>query len=118
MMDCRLVSFGLIEIDGQRFDHDVVIELGRIRRRKKGPSKRRRAEYGHTPLSADEAIPWSAPRLIVGTGASGQLPITDDLYREAERHGVEIVARPTADACELLAAADAGATAAILHVTC
>jgi len=117
-MDCRLVSFGLIEIDGQRFDHDVVIEVGRIRRRKKGPSKRRRAEYGHTPLSADEAIPWSTPRLIVGTGASGQLPITDDLYREAERHGVEIVVRPTAEACELLAAADAGSTSAILHVTC
>jgi hypothetical protein len=117
-MDCRLVSFGLIEIDGQRFDHGVVIEAGRVRRRKKGPSKRRRAEYGHTPLSAEEAIPWSARRLIVGTGANGQLPITDDLYREAERRGVEIVARPTAEACELLAATDAGSTAAILHVTC
>jgi hypothetical protein len=98
-MDCRLVSFGLIEIDGRRFDHDIVIEAGRIRRRKKGPSKRRRAEYGHTPLSADESIPWSAPRLIVGTGASGQLPITDDVYREAARRGVEVVALPTALAC-------------------
>ncbi len=117
-MDCRLVSFGLIEIDGQRFDHDVVIEDGRIRRRKKGPSKSRRAEYGHTPLSADEAIPWSGRRLIVGTGANGQLPITDDLYREAERRGVEIVARPTAEACELLGAGDAATRAAILHVTC
>ena len=117
-MDCRLVSFGLIEIDGRRFDHDVVIEAGRVRRRKKGPSKRRRADYGHTPLTADEAIPWSTSRLIVGTGASGQLPITDDLYREAERRGVEIVARPTAEACELLAAAEVASTAAILHVTC
>lgn len=117
-MHCRLVTFGLIEIDGQRFDHDVVIDAGRVRRRKKGPSKPRRAEYGHTPLSADEAIPWSASRLIVGTGVRGQLPITDDLYREAERHGVEIVARPTAEACDLLAAAAAGSTSAILHVTC
>jgi hypothetical protein len=117
-MDCRFVSFGLIEIDGRRLDHDVVIEAGRVRRRKKGPSKRRRAEYGHTPLSADEAIPWSAPRLIVGTGASGQLPITDDLYREAERRGVEIVSRPTAQACELLRAAEDGSTTAILHVSC
>jgi len=117
-MDCRLVSFGLIEIDGQRFDHDVVVEGGRIRRRKKGPSKGQRAAYGHTPLSAAEAIPWSAPRLIVGTGASGQLPITDDLYREATRRGVEIIARPTAEACEMLRATDAPSTAAILHVTC
>jgi hypothetical protein len=116
-MDCRLVSFGLIEIDGRRFDHDIVIGAGRIRRRRKGPSKRRRAEYGHTPLSADESIPWSAPRLIVGTGASGRLPITDDVYREAARRGVEVVALPTALACELLGATDDPSTA-ILHATC
>jgi hypothetical protein len=117
-MDCRLISFGHVEIDGRRFDHDVVIEDGRIRRRKKGPSKPHRAEYGHTPLSPHEAIPWSAPLLIVGTGASGQLPITSDLFSEAYRRGVDIVARPTVEACELLAAADIGSVAAILHVTC
>lgn len=117
-MDCRLVSFGQIEIDGRRFDHDVVIEEGRVRRRKKGPSKPYRAEYGHTPLSPDEAVPWSAPLLIVGTGASGQLPITSDLFLEACRRGVEVVVRPTVEACELIAAADVGSVAAILHVTC
>lgn len=117
-MQCRLVSFGLLEIDGQRFDHDVVIEKGRIRRRKKGPSKRHRAEYGHTPLTTDETIPWSAPRLIVGTGTIGQLPVTDELYREAAGRRVEVVARPTAEACDLLTAADPKSIAAILHVTC
>jgi hypothetical protein len=35
-----------------------------------------------------------------------------------ERRGVEVVARPTAEACKLLAAADARSVAAILHVTC
>ncbi len=118
IMECQLISFGQIEIDGQRFDHDVVIEKGRVRRRKKGPSKRHRAEYGHTPLTSDEAIPWSAPLLIVGTGASGQLPITDDLYREATNRRVEVVARPTAEACDLLVAADPKSVAAVLHVTC
>jgi hypothetical protein len=117
-MKCRLVSFGQIEIDGERFDHDVVIEKGRIRKRKKGPSKRNRDEYGHTPLTPDEAIPWAAPLLIVGTGANGQLPITKDFYREAKDRGVEIVARPTTEACDLLAAADPKSVAAILHVTC
>ena len=28
-MDAKLVSFGEIEIDGQRFTHDVVVEAGR-----------------------------------------------------------------------------------------
>jgi len=117
-MECKLVSFGEIEVDGERFDHDVVIEKGRIRKRKKGPSKRYRGEYGHTPLTADEKIPWSAPVLIVGTGANGQLPIADGLYREAADRRVEVVARPTAEACGLLAAADPKSVAAVLHVTC
>src|SRR2546422_5917878 len=101
-MKCSLVSFGQIEIDGRRFDHDVVIEKGRIRRRKKGPSKKQRVAYGHTPLTPDEAVPWSAPLLIVGTGAGGQLPITDDLYRAAAKRRVGGGARPTPQARELL----------------
>jgi hypothetical protein len=117
-MECRLIRFGQIEIDGRRFEHDVVVEDGRVRRRKKGPSKRYRTELGHTPLSADEAIPWSAPLLIVGTGARGQLPIRDDVYRQAMRRRVEIVVRPTSEACELLTASDPASVAAILHVTC
>lgn len=117
-MDARLVTFGQLEIDGRRFDHDVVVERGRVRRRKKKPSKAYRDRFGHTPLSADEAIPWSAPRLIVGTGAAGQLPIMPELYREAKRRGVELIARPTAEACALLEAADPREVAAVLHVTC
>src|SRR2546426_12519741 len=104
-MKCSLVSFGQIEIDGRRFDHDVVIEKGRIRRRKKGPSKKQRAAYGHTPLTPDEAVPWSAPLLIVGTGAGGQLPITDDLYRAAAKRRGEGGARATPRARELFAVA-------------
>jgi len=117
-MDARLVSFGKLKIDGRRFDHDVVLEGGRVRRRKKGPSKAYRDRFGHTPLSTDEAIPWSAPRLIVGTGATGQLPIMPELYDEARRRGVEVIARPTAEACVLLETTDPGEVAAVLHVTC
>ena len=106
------MRFGEVEIDGQRFEHDVVIEGGRVRKRKKGPSKAYRGRYGHTPLSIDEAIPWSGTRLIVGTGASGRLPIMPEVLAEAQRRGVEVIARPTAEACELVTH-DEG-----LHVTC
>jgi len=112
------VSFGHIEIDGERFDHDVVVERGRVRRRKKGPSKEYRAEYGHTPLSTAEKIPWTGQRLIVGTGATGELPVMPEVYEEAGRRGVELVELPTAQACELLEASDSDQVAAILHVTC
>ena len=42
-------EFGRITIDGVVYEHDVVIEKGEIRKRKKGPSKALRGRYGaHT----------------------------------------------------------------------
>ena len=117
-MKARLVSFGQLEIDGVHFEKDVVIEGGRIRTRKKGPSKPLRDRYGHTPLSAGEKIPWSARRVIIGTGAYGQLPITDDVREEAQRRGVQLVVMPTEEACRLIEREADEELAAILHVTC
>ena len=34
-MDFGKFSFGSIEIDGEAYDHDVIIDRGRIRKRKK-----------------------------------------------------------------------------------
>ncbi len=119
-MRARLISFGLLEIDGERFDHDVIIEHGRVGKRKKKASKPLRDRYGHTPLSLLEPIPWDCRRLVVGTGADGALPIDEDVIEDADRRGVELVALPTGEACELLSAADAdlATTNAILHATC
>jgi hypothetical protein len=44
-------SFGSICIDGTTYEYDVVIDRGRIRKRKKKPSRRFRDRFGHTPLS-------------------------------------------------------------------
>ncbi len=117
-MEAHLISFGVLEIDGQRYQHDVVIEGGSIRKRKKGPSKRFRDHYGHTPLSVAEDIPWSAPVLVIGTGAAGQLPVMPEVYQEARRRGVDVVAEPTVSACERLRSAGAASVSAVLHVTC
>ena len=71
-------SFGSIRIDGVTYDHDVVIDRGEVRKRKKGPSRRFRDAYGHTPLSIEEEIPWHRRRLVVGTG-TGALPVMDQV---------------------------------------
>jgi hypothetical protein len=118
LVKAELVAFGELRIDGDRFERDVVIDAGRIRKRKKGPSKARRDEFGHTPLTSAEDIPWGGRRLIVGTGADGALPISPDVYAEAERRGIRIEALPTRDACHLLADLDADEVHAVLHVTC
>ena len=110
-------SFGSIRIDGVTRDYDVVIDSGEIRKRKKKPSKQFRDEFGHTPLSIEEDIPWKCRRLVVGTGAYGRLPVMKEVKREAERRKVELLAVPTPKAIEAL---EQGAeeTNAILHVTC
>jgi hypothetical protein len=110
-------SFGAIEIDGRSYTHDVVIDRGQVRKRRKGASKRHRDSYGHTPLSVEEEIPWSCRRLVIGTGAAGALPVMDAVKAEARRREIELVLVPTKRAIDLLAI-DTNATNAILHITC
>ena len=117
-MDTRWIEFGLIEVDGRRYDHDIVVDAGTVSKRTKKASKGQREKYGHTPLSAEEPIPWGGDRLIVGTGASGSLPLTPELEREAARRHVEIVALPTPDALRLIGGLVAEDVHAVIHVTC
>src|SRR5207244_10232294 len=113
-MKARLVKFGEIEVEGKRYTHDVVIDGGKVRKRKKGPSKQFREKFGHTPLSAGEEIPWGGKRLIVGTGAHGALPVMDEVLAEAKRRGIEVISAPTSEVCELLEEVKKGQAYAIL----
>ncbi len=110
-------SFGSIRIDGTTHEHDVVIDRGEIRKRKKKPSKKYRHEFGHTPLSMEEQIPWKCRRLVVGTGTYGRLPVMKEVKLEAERREIKLLILPTARAIEALKE-DPDDTNAILHVTC
>lgn len=111
------LEFGSVRIDGVVHDGDVVIDRGRVRARRKKPSKAFRDVYGHTPLSVHEDIPWECRRLVVGTGMDGALPVMDEVRDEAGRRRVELVALPTIEAIAALQARPAD-TNAILHVTC
>jgi hypothetical protein len=117
-MKVRLVKFGEIEVEGKRYTHDVVIDGGKVRKRKKRPSKQFREKFGHTPLSAEEKIPWGGKRLIVGTGAHGALPVMDEIIAEAKRRGIEVIAAPTMEVCRLLEDVKKGQAYAIVHCTC
>jgi hypothetical protein len=116
-MDFGKFHFGRIEIDGVTYERDVVIDRGRIRKREKQPSKRFREEFGHTPVSVEEEIPWKCQRLVVGTGRYGSLPVMDEVKLEARRRKVDLLILPTDEAIETLANQPKG-TNAILHVTC
>ncbi len=109
-------SFGSIRIDGVTYEHDVVIDRGEVRKRKKKPSKKFREADGHTPLSVEEEIPWKCKRLVIGSG-TGALPVMEEVKREAKRRKIKLVVLPTAEAIEKLRQ-ESEQTNAILHVTC
>ena len=109
-------SFGSIRIDGTTYEHDVVIDRGEVRKRKKKPSKTFRDTFGHTPISPKEAIPWKCRQLLIGTG-TGALPVMDEVKQEAKRRKIKLLVLPTRQAIQELKQEPA-ATNAILHVTC
>jgi hypothetical protein len=109
-------SFGSIRIDGVTYEHDVIIDRGEVRKRKKKLSKKFREKFGHTPVSTEEIIPWKCKRLVIGTG-TGALPVMDEVTKEAKRRHVDLLMLPTAEAIEELRK-NPQDTNAILHVTC
>ncbi len=110
-------SFGSIQIDGSTYEHDVVIDRGEISKRTKKASKQFREEFGHTPLSVEENIPWKCRQLVIGSGAHGRLPVMQEVRREAKRLKIKLLVLPTAKAIKVLEQ-DLKDTNAILHVTC
>ncbi len=110
-------SFGAIRIDGTTYEHDVVIDRGELSKREKKASKKYRDQFGHTPLSLEEKIPWKCRQLVVGTGAYGALPVMDEVEREALRRRIKLLVLPTVEAIEVLQK-NPKDTNAILHVTC
>ena len=110
-------SFGSVRVDGVTYEHDLIIDRGKIRKRKKAASRKFRGAYGHTPLSAVEDIPWRCRRLVIGTGAAGALPVMTQVKDEARRRKVDLVVLPTAEAIGMLTKASKD-TNAVLHLTC
>ena len=111
------LGFGKLKVAGEKYRKDVVLDRGAVRKRKKKPSREFRKQFGHTPVSLQEAIPWECKRLVIGTGMEGRLPVMEEVVAEAHRRGVEIVVCPTPEAVQLLRDNPAE-TNAILHLTC
>jgi hypothetical protein len=78
-----------------------VVDRGKVSKRKKKPSKKFRQEFGDTPLSLEEEIPWKCRRLVIGTGAYCPLPVMKEAGLEAGRREIELRTRPTALAIDV-----------------
>ena len=116
-MKFRKFTFGSLEIDDVTYEKDVIIDRGKVRKRKKKASRKYRDLFGHTPLSNEEPIPWNCKRLVIGSGCYGSLPVMDEVKEEARSRDVDLIVLPTDKAIDLLRD-KRGKTNAILHVTC
>lgn len=111
--------FGTITIDGETYEHDVVVRMsGEVVKRKKKLSKK---IYGtsHT-ISEDEirfVIEKGCKRLVIGTGQSGLAHLSPEAAAYLEAKGCEVTQQPTPKAIQAFNAAKKGAIG-LFHVTC
>jgi hypothetical protein len=112
-------GFGWITIDGQRYEHDVLIRLGgAVKKRKKKLSK---DVYGTSHVvSLDEAkhvYEKGADVFVLGSGQHGCVSLSDEAAAFLEEKGCEVRLRSTPEALALWNAAPKRAVG-LLHVTC
>jgi len=110
-------KIGSLKIDGEKYSKDVILDRGTLRRRRKKESREFRKQFGHTPISPKEEIPWQCKRLVIGTGMFGHLPVMEEVKAEAQQRGVELIMCPTPEAVQILKDGPPD-TNAILHVAC
>lgn len=111
--------FGSITIEGETFGRDVLIRLsGEVKKRKKKLSK---TVYGTSHVvSLEEAkhvYQKGAERLIIGTGQSGLVELSEEAAGHFRRKGCRVELLPTRQAIEAWNEAE-GAVIGLFHVTC
>jgi hypothetical protein len=114
-MQINELSFGNIKIDGISYSEDIIIDKCKIIARDKSASRKIKGQFGHTPLSPAENIPWNCKRLVIGSGMYGSLPVMKEVHDKAKELNIELLIKPTPQAVDHLNETD---TNFILHLTC
>jgi hypothetical protein len=106
-------SFGRIVVDGEEQTRDVILLPDRL------VTNWWRAE-GHSLVLADldDVLEELPERLVVGTGAHGQMRPEPETLEQLRKRGVDVEALPTGDAVRRYGELDPSHTAAALHLTC
>jgi hypothetical protein len=105
--------FGHVVVDGEEQTRDVIVLPDRVL------AGWWRAE-GHRLVLADlgEVIEELPERLLVGTGAYGQMRPDVEALEQLRQRGIEVEALPTDEAVRRYGELDPRRTAAALHLTC
>ncbi len=112
-------TFGEITIDGDTYDHDVIIRLsGEVVKRKKKLSKQL---YGTSHVvSEDEAkfvFEKGCEQLILGSGQEGNVRLSPEAETFFAKKKCKVVVQPTPQAIRVFNKAH-GKKIGLFHVTC
>jgi hypothetical protein len=112
-------AFGSITVDGEVYEHDILIRLnGQIKKRKKKLSK---AVYGTShQISRDEAkhiYEKGAKKLIIGSGQYDRLSLSKEADSYLKDHQCKVVLLPTPEAIDEWNRSQKSAIG-LFHITC
>ena len=112
-------TFGTITIDGNTYEHDVIIRLsGEVVKRKKKLSKK---YYGTSHvLSKDEAkfiFERGCEQLILGSGQMGNVHLSPEAEAYFAKKGCKVLLQPTPEAIDAFNRSHAKKIG-LFHVTC
>lgn len=105
--------FGRLVVDGREESRDLIVLPGRVVR-----NWWRRDGHSLVLEDLEDVLEELPDRLIVGTGATGQLHPDPAVLTELRRRGVAVEVATTDEAVRMFRDADPARTAAALHLTC
>jgi hypothetical protein len=113
-------AFGSITIDGETYEHDVLIRLsGNVRKRKKKLSKKR---YGTSHVISREEAKFvyekGCRELVVGTGQEGNVTLSPEAAGFFAKKRCRVLAEPTPKAIRSFNRSDSKKKIGLFHVTC
>jgi hypothetical protein len=106
-------SFGHVTVDGREETHDVIVLPGRVVR-----GWWRREGHGFTLDDIDDVLDELPERLLIGTGAYGQMHPDSGTLEALRARGIQVEVLRTGQAVARYGKLDPMRTAAALHLTC
>jgi hypothetical protein len=112
-------KFGSITIDGNSYDHDVVIRLsGQVKKRKKRLSKE---QYGTSHIiskaEAKAVFEKGCDEIVIGAGQEGNVHLSPEAKDYFEKKRCHVVLQPTPAAIRSFNQSRAHKIG-LMHVTC
>lgn len=103
--------FGEIIVDGTTYTSDVIVYPDEVQ-------SNWRRERGHhlQPDDLTDVIAAAPRHLVIGTGASGRMTVSEETKQLLRRHDISFEVLPTDEACR--AFNQRSSAVAALHLTC